>query len=122
MMNECGEAGSKCTKSLNTEVEDDEDTPLDMKELKSCIDDVKRTMCQYQIKQGHPGASSGDRPCSIGRGITRMSASSRRSQDYTLQDFKLFRRLAGLSFPEYVGHVRRPGMRPKASVEKEKKQ
>ena len=118
--NECGEAGSKCTESLYTDVEDNEDTPLDMKEMKWCIDDVMRTMCQYHIQHGHHGPSSGDRPSSIGRGITRMSASSRRSQDDTLEDFKLPRRLGVNYFPDY--EVRRPGMRPKASVEKEKKQ
>ena len=114
---ECREAGSKCTDSLNTEGEDDEDTPLDMKEMKACIDDVQRKMCQYRIKHGHPGPSSSDRPRSIGRG---MSASSCMSQDYSLQDFKLPRRLGVNYFPDY--EVRRPGMRSKASVEKEKKQ
>ena len=128
MMNECGE------------VKDDEDTPLDMKEMMSCIDDVKSTMCENQGRQGHPRVSSGDRPCSMGRGYTRMSGRSQedtlqdiprrlrrprnlpkasRSQEATLEDLKAPRRFVyGMGyFPN--DEVRRPGIRPKASRSQE---
>ena len=102
--------GAKCNKNLNTIVEEDEYTSLDMKKMQASIDDIKHQMYKYSNHQ-HPRESYGDRP-------PTMSASSHTSQDDSRQDVKIVRILGVNYFPDY--EVRRPGMRPKASVEKEK--